>query len=409
MDSLLGTTLLSKDGNVSTNEAFVGKKAVAIYFSAHWCPPCRGFTPKLAEWYKADLQSKGLEVVFVSSDKDEDAFNSYYSEMPWLALPFADRDGKAALNKKFKVNGIPSLVIVDAQTGELITADGRAAVSSDPTGEKIPWTPPTKEEKRQMAIEALGDSFVDKDGAEFSKAQRFTKEYIGLYFSAHWCPPCRGFTPELADKYTKGLNEKMEIVFVSSDKGESEFKEYLGEMPWIALPYANRAAKEKLSELFEVQGIPTFVVMDKDFNIITTEGRSMVSTDPTGDTLPDGWLPQPWADCNEDPSALNDSTCVIALGSGHEDAIKQVAAEYHQAANGEVSEMKYRFYVAPAGGVEGQLRKLTGMESGDKLIVLDIPDDGAFYDAGEDISAKGIKAAIAGLEAKNLTKQTLNK
>jgi len=200
----------------------------------------------------------------------------------------------------------------------------------------------------------------------------------------------------------------MEIVFVSSDKGESEFKEYLGEMPWIALPYANRAAKEKLSELFEVQGIPTFVVMDKDFNIITTEGRSMVSTDPTGDTLPDGWLPQPWADCNEDPSALNDSTCVIALGSGHEDAIKQVAAEYHQAANGEVSEMKYRFYVAPAGGVEGQLRKLTGMESGDKLIVLDIPDDGAFYDAGADISAQGIKAAIAGLEAKNLTKQTLN-
>jgi hypothetical protein len=86
-----------------------------------------------------------------------------------------------------------------------------------------------------------------------------------------------------------------------------------------------------------------------------------------------------------------------------------VAAEYHQAANGEVSEMKYRFYVAPAGGVEGQIRKLTGMESGDKLIVLDIPDDGAFYDAGADISAKGIKAAIAGLEAKNLTKQTLNK
>merc|ERR1719181_49946 len=191
MDSLLGSTLLGKDGNVTTTEALAGKKAVALYFSAHWCPPCRGFTPKLAEWYKTDLQSKGLEVVFVSSDQDEDSFNSYYGEQPWLALPYAERDGKAALNKKFKVNGIPSLVIVDAQTGELITADGRAAVSSDPTGEKIPWTPPTKEEKRQMAIAALGDSFVDKDGAEFSKAQRFTKEYIGLYFSAHWCPPCR--------------------------------------------------------------------------------------------------------------------------------------------------------------------------------------------------------------------------
>merc|ERR1712188_271199 len=366
-----------------------------------------GFTPQLAEWYKADLQSKGLEVVFVSSDKDEDAFNSYYSEMPWLALPFADRDAKAALSKKFKVNGIPSMVIVDAQTGELITADGRAAVTKDPKGEKIPWTPPTKEEKRAMAIEALGDTFVDKDGGEFSKEQRFTKEFIGLYFSAHWCPPCRGFTPELADKYTNGLNEKMEIVFMSSDKDEGEFKSYLAEMPWLAMPYANRSAKETLSELFEVQGIPTFVVLDKDFNIVTTDGRSMVSKDPTGATLPDGWKPQPWADCNDDPSALNDSTCIIALGAGHEEAIKEVAAEYHEAANKDVGEMKYRFYVAPPGGVEGQIRKLTGVESGDKLVILDIPDDGAFYEVGEDMTAKGVKAAIAGLEAKNLTKQTL--
>lgn len=25
---------------------------IAYYFSAHWCPPCKAFTPKLAEKYK---------------------------------------------------------------------------------------------------------------------------------------------------------------------------------------------------------------------------------------------------------------------------------------------------------------------------------------------------------------------
>merc|ERR1712139_510607 len=116
MEALFGSKLLSASGEVSTTEALAGKKAIALYFSAHWCPPCRGFTPQLAEWYTANLKDKGLEVVFVSSDKDEPAFNEYFGEQPWLALPFADRDRKAALNKKFKVNGVPSLVIVDATT-----------------------------------------------------------------------------------------------------------------------------------------------------------------------------------------------------------------------------------------------------------------------------------------------------
>ena len=49
------------------------------------------------EWYnKFKKSSKGdkLEMVFVSSDKDEDAFNEYYKEMPWHAVPYADRGTK---------------------------------------------------------------------------------------------------------------------------------------------------------------------------------------------------------------------------------------------------------------------------------------------------------------------------
>ena len=48
--SLLGDTVMGKDGEVKTSEALTNKTAIALYFSAHWCPPCRGFTPQLAEW-----------------------------------------------------------------------------------------------------------------------------------------------------------------------------------------------------------------------------------------------------------------------------------------------------------------------------------------------------------------------
>ena len=66
-----------------------------IYFSAHWCPPCRGFTPVLAEYYTTlRAADKKFQVVFVSSDRDEASAKDYYSSMPWLMVPFADRAKK---------------------------------------------------------------------------------------------------------------------------------------------------------------------------------------------------------------------------------------------------------------------------------------------------------------------------
>ena len=43
--------VLTKDGGSSLAEAVDGYQYYAIYFSAHWCPPCRNFTPMLAEFY----------------------------------------------------------------------------------------------------------------------------------------------------------------------------------------------------------------------------------------------------------------------------------------------------------------------------------------------------------------------
>merc|ERR1719258_267634 len=158
---LLGPTLLSKSGEVSTEKAISGKSAVAIYFSAHWCPPCRGFTPELAKMYKETFSGLGMEIVFASSDKNEEAFNSYFGEMPWVALPFEKRDLKETLSKKYKVQGIPSFVVLGPD-GKTITTEGRKAVTNDPKGEKYPWIPPTAAEKAKMVLDTLGSEAIAK-------------------------------------------------------------------------------------------------------------------------------------------------------------------------------------------------------------------------------------------------------
>ncbi len=42
--SFFGATLQNGKESVST-ATLASKKVIGIYFSAHWCPPCRGFTP----------------------------------------------------------------------------------------------------------------------------------------------------------------------------------------------------------------------------------------------------------------------------------------------------------------------------------------------------------------------------
>ena len=91
------------------------KDYYAIYYSAHWCPPCRTFTPKLVDFYKsAAKQHPNFEIIFVSSDKDEDAMAEYMKEtkMPWLALDFDKKKSSRELTQ-FAGNGIPCLVLVD--------------------------------------------------------------------------------------------------------------------------------------------------------------------------------------------------------------------------------------------------------------------------------------------------------
>jgi nucleoredoxin len=258
---LLGEKLKTKDGVVSTANALKGKKAVAIYFSAHWCPPCRGFTLKLAEAYKGLVaMGKSFEVVFISSDHDEKAFESYYAEQPWLAQPYAKRKLKAALSKKYGVTGIPSLIILDGETGELITRDGRRAVMEDIRGDRFPWRPPT-------VWEAMGDEFMSGDGemVELSaiRGEAHEGKVIGLYFSAHWCPPCTTFTPLLVKTYEKlkADGKEIEVVFVSSDKDMGQFQEYFATMPWLAIPPGDKR-KAALSKRYEVEGIPTLVLLD---------------------------------------------------------------------------------------------------------------------------------------------------
>ena len=105
------------------NASFLG-----ILFSANWCPPCKSFLNILKDFYsEVNIDKKKCEILYVPSDKTEDEFKEHYSHRPWLTLPFKDPRINQLLYK-YKVTGIPVLIIVDSQSGFLVTTRGRKDV-----------------------------------------------------------------------------------------------------------------------------------------------------------------------------------------------------------------------------------------------------------------------------------------
>jgi tRNA(Ile)-lysidine synthase TilS/MesJ/thiol-disulfide isomerase/thioredoxin len=147
---LLGQSLLLPavsvdDGGRDTREVLHGSSdagVVGIYFSAKWCPPCREFTPLLKQLYMQQKQNSeffedrqqfaggfDFEVVFVSADRVRSKFCEYASTMPWLAMPFEEREAKEALEDKYGVKSLPTLVLVDKCTGRVISQNAVAEVT----------------------------------------------------------------------------------------------------------------------------------------------------------------------------------------------------------------------------------------------------------------------------------------
>jgi hypothetical protein len=86
----------------------------------------------LYEEVNADGKPKRLEIVFVSSDTDNDAFTSYFKAHhgAWYAIPHGNADLRAEIKRKYQVagrkelaglglvdrkGGLPTLLVVDTE------------------------------------------------------------------------------------------------------------------------------------------------------------------------------------------------------------------------------------------------------------------------------------------------------
>jgi nucleoredoxin len=162
----------------------------------------------MAQLYEAlKGQGRRVEVVYVSDDRGARDFERYTAKHPeWFCLPYGNKGTKRLLDSRYRVEGIPTVVVVDVEGGkmETVTADAAAAIRADPAGLDFPWRPDPWE---TMLTTPLGGganapALVRKDEASGQLvavgAEQLSGKTVAIYFGGEWCPHCITFKPDIA-------------------------------------------------------------------------------------------------------------------------------------------------------------------------------------------------------------------
>jgi len=111
----------------------------------------------------------------------------------------------------------------------------------------------------------LKGELVAADGSK-TNAEALKGKVVAIYFSAGWCQPCKAFTPQLIQVYSKlkiADGKDFEIVLVSADRSQEAFTDYFGKMPWLAVDFADAETRSSLSAACGVQGIPMLAIFNE--------------------------------------------------------------------------------------------------------------------------------------------------
>lgn len=101
-------------------------EVIGLLFSADYCPSCHKFLPQLVEVYE-HLRDYKIEIVFVASDKTEEAFEKYLAHhRRWKHIDYNDSI-RTQLREIYDIKTIPALLFFH-RDGTLVERYGRDLV-----------------------------------------------------------------------------------------------------------------------------------------------------------------------------------------------------------------------------------------------------------------------------------------
>ncbi|CAB9519058.1 nucleoredoxin-like [Seminavis robusta] len=365
----------------------LSNKVVVILFSAYWCGPCRRFSPLLKTLYenlRKQPRKEEFEFVYCSMDNYTTEYKHYASTMPWWSLPpqspVTDR-----LRTIYKSEGIPHLCVIDAE-GNLLCGDAVNEAMEDTAGARFPWRCPKAVE------EILPDTYVKNDQTYHPTAELDNK-YLMLYFGAGWCPRSTAFTRKVVRAYRalKRTRDDFEMLYVSSDRDRRAFKETHSQMPFGAIPFGDRYAKNKLAHFLGIRGIPALLIFGPrppgggNRPLINANIREVFERGDHMREFP--YHPNSYGDINRVTADIQQHRFVIVFHEAGDDydqdeireALQEASKIYNESGTGKPIKFCWAFSFSGLCESLRSVLRLGMPKDAPAMILLDIPDSGAFY------------------------------
>ncbi|CAI4230476.1 unnamed protein product [Auanema sp. JU1783] len=234
-----------------------------------------------------------MSIVYLDTDQRNDDAPLKVAYPGWYIYVPQSPASKSRLLRALGFEFPPSIIVVDCNTHAVITTEGRRLLVDDPNGANFPWWPPAVSDlMKGQVVRSVNGKVETSDYSEIKTAIR------GFFFGAYWFPTCRQWVKQLKPVYDalKEANISIEIIFCSSDRSLDFFNQFLNQMPWYAFSY-DTAKTMGLTRFFNVNGIPSLILVDSNNQIISRHGRSTLLADSLGKQFP--WGPCPLYELDE--------------------------------------------------------------------------------------------------------------
>ncbi|MBQ3629758.1 MAG: TlpA family protein disulfide reductase [Prevotella sp.] len=213
--------------------------------------------------------------LYNANNENADAYDRFFVEH------FADRN--SVLVPLEGLNQQKDKELIDATLDKL-------AAQSEQSARLVAKYKADKEEQRmhreRCAIGAVAPDFTSlTQKGKKVRPQDFKGKVLVIDFWASWCGPCRAEIPKMKAIYTDMDRKKVEFLSVSIDSKREAWEKAMKEeqMPWT-LTWTPDAGKEVM-DLYQFNGIPFIIVVDKDGKIFRKNLRGEALRDAINEAL----------------------------------------------------------------------------------------------------------------------------